>query len=177
MIRVAGSARRKFIFPARMAETFKYYRNLERSFAFLPHIRLVHSRTPGHYRLEYSNLELGLYTVKIYCDVACEVDEGEYAIRIAADPHGMAVKPRSGLYSMSCHGTYHSVTLFDAQGEQTLVDYRIELNAHLPLPFSMRWIPAGLMDGVAQNRFVMHTDEIIDSFVKRSIEAYRMAPG
>jgi len=172
MIQLAGSAQRSFVFPSNLQEAFAFYGDIRQSFRFLIHISVIHSHASGQYRLLYSSLESGLYRVKIFCDVLATIDENKYCIRISPFKGNGPVKSEAGLYSMTGQGYYNSMILFSECGDRTRIEYNIEMKASLPVPFTLRWIPNALMDGIAQHHLNLHTHEIIDTFIEKSIQAY-----
>jgi hypothetical protein len=174
MIQISGSTQRLFLFPASMQEAFAFYSDIPRSIDFLPHISVVRSFAPGQYRLLYSSLESGLYRVKIYCDVCAILDEEKRFIRIQPSDGKPPVKSESGVYSMTSQGFYDSEVAFSEAGDQTRIEYSIRMGASLPVPLSLRLIPQALLNGSAQRKLSLHTDEIIDRFVERSIRLYTL---
>jgi hypothetical protein len=176
MIQIGGSAQRSFVFPANLRDAFACYRDIGGSFRFLPYISLVHRYAAGQYRLLYSSLESGLYRVKIFCDVLAAVEEDRYLIRISPFEGDSPVRAQAGLYSMTGQGFYNSEIHFTKCGDQTRIEYSIEMKASLPVPFTLRWIPDGLMEGIAQHHFYLHMDEVIDRFIEGSVQAYGTDP-
>ena len=172
MIQIAGSAQRSYVFPAKLRDALAYYGDIGRSFRFLTYISVVHSYAAGQYRLLYNNLESGLYRVKIFCDVLAVVEEDRYLIRISPSERDPPVRAQAGLYSMTGQGFYSSEIHFSKCGEQTRIEYSIEMKASLPVPLTLRWIPDGLMNSIAQYRFYLHTDQVIDRFIEQSVLAY-----
>lgn len=172
MIQLAGSAKRSFVFPSNLDEAFALYGDIRQSFRYLIRISVIHSYAAGQYRLLYSSLESGLYRVKIFCDVLATIDENKYCIRISPIKGNEPVKSEAGLYSMTGQGFYNSIILFSECGDRTRIEYNIEMKASLPAPITLRWMPNALMNSIAQNRLYLHTDEIMDSFIEKSIQAY-----
>ncbi len=174
MIKISGSTKRLFLFPASLQKTFAYYSDIPRSIDFLPHISLVRSFAPGQYRLLYSFLESGLYRVKIYCDVLTILDKNKRFIRIQPSEENPPVKSGYGLYSMTSQGHYDSETTFSESGDQTRIEYRISMDARLPVPLTLRLVPNALLNGSAQKKLSLHTGEIIDRFIERSIREFTL---
>ncbi len=172
MIQISGSTQRAFLFPAGLQEAFDYYSDIPRSIDFLPHISLERRFAPGQYRLLYSFLESGLYRVKIYCDVLAALDRQQGLIHIQPLEEHLPVKRESGLYSMTCQGTFDSQITFSEAGDQTRIEYSIRMEASLPVPLTLRLVPNPLLNGSAQRKLSLHTGEIVDAFIERSIQAY-----
>lgn len=173
MIEIAGSTQRSFVFPARREDAFSFYQDIEHTFRFLPHISIARSYADGQYRLLYSAVETGMYRVEIFCDVLATADEGHHLIDISPLPGHAPEKSKAGFHSMTGQGYYTSKCRFRERGEQTTIEFSIELSARLPVPITLRWIPHDLLDGIAQNRLQLHMDEIIASFVEQSTRSFR----
>jgi len=174
MIQISGSTKRLFLFPASLQKAFAYYSDIPRSIDFLPHISLVHSFAPGQYRLLYTFLESSLYRVKIYCDVVTVLGKNNRYIRIQPLKENPPVNSESGLYSMTSQGYYASEITFSELGDQTSIEYSISMDARLPVPLSLRIVPNALLNASAQRKLSLHTDEIIDRFIKQSIWAFTL---
>jgi hypothetical protein len=172
MIQISGSKQRLFTFPASLQAAFAYYSDIPRSISFLPHISLVRTFEPSQYRLLYSSIESGLYRVKVYCDVCAILDKEKRFIHIQPSDENPPVKSESGVYSMTSQGYFDSEVTFSASGNQTRVEYSIRMAASLPVPLSLRLIPNALLNGSAQKKLSLHTDEIIDRFIERSTGAF-----
>ena len=181
MIQLTGSAQRSYLFPADLPAAFAYHCDLARSMRFLPHISIVERYAPNQLRLLYSATESGLYRVRIYCDVLITVDQPNYCLRIGPLTGHAPVKNEVGLNAMTCQGHYDSESAFSAAGQQTTIDYRLNLRADVPLPITLRLIPTPLISGAAHNILRMRTAEIMSSFIDQSRQAYarevgRLAP-
>jgi len=174
MIQISGSTKRLFLFPASVQKSFEYFRDIPRSIDFLPHISLVRSFAPGQYRMLYSFLESGLYRVKIYCDVYAILNQNKGFIRIQPLDENPPVKSESGLYFMTGQGHYDSEITFSESGDKTRIEYSIRIDARLPVPLTLRLIPNSLLNGSAQRKLSLHTDEIIDQFIERSVRAFTL---
>lgn len=172
MIQISGSAQRSFVFPANLKKAFSYFAVINRTISFLPHISIVKEFTAGRYRLLYRYLESGLYPVMIYCDVLAAVDREKHTIRFSPFTGYAPLKSKAGLYSMACQGYYNSETIFTVFGEQTRVEYSIQVDASLPVAFTLRFIPSAIINNIAQNKLRRHIEEITNSFIDRSTLAY-----
>ncbi len=69
MLRIAGSSRHTFSFPADLPTAFAYYSDVGRILTYLPHIFLVQAYAYDQFRMLYSTLELGVYHIRIFCDL------------------------------------------------------------------------------------------------------------
>jgi hypothetical protein len=74
MIKVYGSARRTFNFPADLPTAYAYCSDVERILTYLPHIFLVQAYAVDQFRMLYSTLELGVYHIRIFCDLRTTLD-------------------------------------------------------------------------------------------------------
>jgi hypothetical protein len=172
VIQISGSTKRVFLFPANLQKAFVFYSDIPRSIDYLPHISLVRSFAPDQYRLLYSSLESGLYRVKIYCDVLTLLDNQKRFIRIQPLEVNPPVKSETGLNSMTSQGHYDSGITFSESGDQTRIEYSIRMDARLPVPLTLRLVPNALLNGSAQRKLSLHTDEIMDRFIEWSISAF-----
>jgi len=172
MIRIAGAARRSFLFPAPLDAAFRFNSQLDAMLGLLPHIELVAAKGPRR-RLCYHATEAGLYHVRIYCTVLTEIDPREHRIRIR--PTDDPAPDHAGFRSMSGHGRYESTVSFDGHEDATRVVYALKLSATLPTPGSLRLLPEAVVNAHAAHRFRVRLDEILDGFVERSIAAYQAA--
>jgi hypothetical protein len=175
MIQLAGSAQRSYLFPADLPAAFAYHCDLARSMRFLPHITVAKRYASDQFRLLYSAIH-GLYRVKIFCDVLITADQPNYRLRIDPLTGHVPVKNEVGLNAMTCQGHYDSETAFSAAGQQTMIEYRLNLRASLPKPVTLRLIPHALMDGAAHNILHLRTAEIMSSFIDQSLRAYSRQP-
>ena len=176
MIQLAGSANRSYLFPADLPTAFAYHCDLARSMRFLPHISIEKRYAPDQFRLLYSAIE-GLYRVKIFCDVLITIDQPNYRLQIGPLTGHAPVKNEVGLNAMTCQGHYDSESTFSAAGQQTRIESHLNLRANVPMPVTLRLIPAALIDGAAHNILHLRTAEIMNSFIDQSLRAYSREPG
>ena len=78
---------------------------------------------------------------------------------------------------MTCQGHYDSESAFSAAGQQTQIEYRLNLRANVPMPVTLRLIPSALISGAAHNILHLRTAEIMSSFIDQSRRAYSRGPG
>ncbi len=62
---------------------------------------------------------------------------------------------------MTCQGHYDSESAFSAAGQQTQIEYRLNLRANVPMPVTLRLIPSALISGAAHNILHLRTAEIM----------------
>ena len=171
MIKVRGSVRRSFIFPANLPLAYAYYGDVARVLNYLPHICLVRAYGPDRFRLSYSTTELGAYQIHILADVQTTLEEG-WRIRV----HPLAgIEPapaRAGLNSTTALGYFQSESVFHEDGDQTRIEYSLKLQAQLPTPLGLRFMPGRVVDSIARSITGMRIREISEGFIERSLSAF-----
>jgi hypothetical protein len=55
------------------------------------------------------------------------------------------------------------------------VEYRFHLNAELPVPVGIRFMPEPVLNGIASSITQWRIDEIVDGFIQRSLDSYRLS--
>lgn len=169
MIEIAGGVQRAFTFPADLAATRAYFSDFRRVAGLLPHIRLVRAHGADEFRVLYRTLELGLYDVRIYCDLRAQFDPRHSVLRVTAASGYPPVKARVTLTSLTAHGRYQSTSTFLAAGGETQVIYRLTLNARLPKPLGLQLISDRALERIAHSIVMRRIHEIADGFVERSL--------
>ena len=177
MIHLTGSTQRSFIFPADQATALAYYSDINRICPFLSHISVVRSYDPGQYRLLYSAVEMGFYKIRIFCDIRMTLDMRGHRLLINPLEGIPPVRTITSLYSIDCQGFYSSESIFGAAGDQTRVDYSINLQARFPAPIAIRIMPEHLLTNMAQNIMQWRIDEIVEGFIDRSTRTFCSQPG
>ena len=155
-LQINGEVRRSFVFPADIATAFAFYSDAERI-----------------YRMLYQSVELGIYRVQIYCDLEPVLDGQNYSLCFVSFQGEQPVSPQASLQSVTTQGAFSSESVFRDEGAQTRIDYRLHLQAALPVPPSARmFIPAAVLDLIAQSIMYRRIDEIADGFILKSIQSY-----
>jgi len=173
MIKIAGSARRTFIFPADLPTAYAYYGDVSRVLTYLPHISLVRAYAYDRFRMLYSTIELGLYHVRIFCDLQTTLSgENRQVIRIGPLENVPPVRSEAGFHSMTAQGCYSSISTFFEAGDKTRIDYSMSLQATLPTPLGLRFMPGTVLDSIAKSITGSRIHEIASGFVERSIDAF-----
>ena len=172
MINISGSVKRSYIFPASPEIAFEFYADLERTFRFIPHITLKEKGEQGHYRMLYDTVELGVYRVKIYCDLETNLDRDQMALYIQPTENVRIVKNKIGMYSLTAQGEYSSKSLFLPHQDQTEIEYQFRLHAELPLPFGARFMPKKLLNDISESITTLRMQEIADGFIQTSLRAF-----
>lgn len=173
MISLQGAVHRSFTFPAPLPAACAYFGDFRGVITHLPHIRLVRAYAPDRFRVLYRAVELGVYDVRIYCDLAVAFDQARNVLRVTTADGLTPVKPRATLTSLTAQGAYQSTSRFQAAGDATQVDYRLELRARLPKPFGLGLISDRTVERIAHSIVMRRIEEIADGFIDRSIAAYR----
>jgi hypothetical protein len=173
MIKIVGSARRTFIFPADLPTAYAYYSDVSRVLTYLPYISLVRAYAYDRFRMLYSTTELGIYHVRIFCDLRTTLNGGGgHVIRISPLNGVAPVKSEAGINSITAPGYYSSVSVFHDAGDKTRIDYSITLQAKLPTPLGLRFMPGTVVDGIATSITESRIHEIASGFIERSIDAF-----
>jgi len=172
MIPMAGSAERSFVFPADLPAAFAFLGDVKRSFAFLPYISIADCYSDSQYRLHYRALEAGFYWVDIFCDVQVTREEDPCSLTIRTLPGKSPVDSVARWNAMICQGTYESQSLFHRDGQNTRVDFSIQLAASLPVPVTLRLVPPALVSKSTHNIHQQRIEEVSRGFIERSIRAY-----
>lgn len=175
MIKIVGSTRRSFIFPAELPAAFAYYSDLGRILTYLPHISLMRAFAYDQFRVLYNTLELGAYHIRIFCDMHAVLGkEGEWVLRIQPwDGGHPPVRPEAGLSSSTARGYFNSESVFRQVGPgQTEIDYSLQLRSKLPTPLGLRLVPGRVVNHIAESIMTMRIHEIAEGFIERSIEAF-----
>jgi len=173
MIKIAGFARRTFIFPADLPTAYAYYSDVSRVLTYLPHISLVRAYAYDQFRMLYSTIELGIYHVRIFCDLRTTLNnEAGRLIRISPLEGALPVKSEVSFNSLTAPGNYSSLSVFYENGTKTRVDYSMTLQASLPTPLGLRLMPDKVVNGIAKNITESRIHEIVNGFIERSIDAF-----
>jgi hypothetical protein len=172
MIKVAGVTDRSFTFPAELPTAFAYYADLGRVLTYLPHIFLVQVYRYDRFRLLYSTTELGIYHIRIYCDLQARLDEAERTLYVQPLSIDRSVKATAGAVSTTTQGVFYSRSVFRPANGETLIEYQLRLRADLPTPLGLRLMPGYVVDRIAQNIAERRICEIADGFIQRSIAAF-----
>lgn len=172
MIDVAGVAHRSYLFPADRATALAYYGDFRNVVSNLTLISLVKSYGNDCYRLVYRSTELGVYRVRIYCDVQVTRDTAGFVLHVDPWRGPPPVEPQAGVSMAQAQGMYRSESVFHAEGNGTRIEYRLSLQAALPVPLGLRLVPAALRDSTAHAVTAHRIHEIVDRFIVQSIGAF-----
>ncbi len=150
---------------------YAYYSDVGRLLNYLPHICLVRAYGPDRFRLLYSSTELGTYHVRIYADVQATVGE-EWMLRVLPLDGISAVTAKAGFSTSTAQGRFTSRSIFQERGGKTWIEYQLKLEAKLPTPFGLRFVPGGVINRVAKSITRMRIRETAEGFIERSIDAF-----
>ena len=174
-IEIDGSARRSFVFPAVLERAFAYYSDLDTIFTCLPHISVVEKYSETGFRLQYSTLELGIYNIRIVCDLEAALDLQTHLLRISPLIGTNQIESTFGLRSIQAQGFYSSESRFIPFGEYTRIDYTLRIKASLPTPLAVLYMPPSIRNSIASSITTWRIGEIAEGFVERSIRKYHQA--
>jgi hypothetical protein len=173
VILINGTSRQTFLFPADVAAASTFYGDFSRILRYLPHIQLVKAYHPDQFRVMYHTLELNVYRVRICCDLQVHYNETTQTLHVTPIFDKPPIRSEATVNSLTAQGYFTSQSVFRAQGEQTTVDYGINLEARLPKPFGLMLMPDRVTQQIAQNITEWRIHEIAGGFIKRSILEYR----
>lgn len=172
MIKITGSIARAFIFPAPIDTTIEYYGNLARVTQFMPHINLVEEYKHNEVRILYKTVELGTYTIRIFCDLTANIAPEENRFEILPKVDVPAVESQAHINSATTQGIFTLKASVFELGEQSRVEYEIQLKAELPRPLGMKLMPKMMVNRIAKNIASSRIREIADGFIKASVDAF-----
>lgn len=174
MIKIASTVKLSYMFPADWETAFTYYSSIPRLVEHLQYIDLVPIETlaDDEFRLCYHTVELGRYHIHVYCDIRVELDKENHTIRLLPVNNFPSVETNVTINSTSTRGYYSSEGVFTAAGDETRIDYVLQMKANPPRPKGMRLIPGKLVDTVAHNITTNRMKEIAEGFITSSVQAF-----
>ncbi|MCA9963373.1 MAG: DUF1997 domain-containing protein [Anaerolineales bacterium] len=172
MIEISGTIQRAFLFPAAADMALAYYGNMARILPLLPHISVVQEYSSTQFRTHYQTVELGAYTVNVFCDLESEVDHGEMVIHVRPGQFAEPTAASTTLTSSTAYGLFSMLARFFPLEGQTRIEYRLGLQARLPRPAGLRLMPKRVLNGVGQGITNGRLREIADGFITRSLEDF-----
>jgi hypothetical protein len=173
MIPITGSTHRSFIFPADRLTAFDFYSDWRRTLGYLTHISFRPQSNNQHYQMLYSTTELGIYQIQVFCNIVTRLDRSSWTLHIQPQEEITTAVRKAGLHSMKANGYYSSQSKFHEHGEQTKIEYHLNLHADLPIPYAIRFMPTPILQNIAHNITQRRIEEIVEKFIQRSIEAYQ----
>ena len=173
MITLNGTVHRQFYFPADPLTTMVYFSDLDRATFHLPHITRVETYTDNRVRIRYQTVEIGAYTINIYCDLELTVDVTNKVIRVDPLAGCMPVEGDATLNATTGYGFYTSTArLTPAEDDGTNIDYRFQFQSKLERPRGLRMMPRRIVDRIAQSISLGRVSEIADGFMESATEAF-----
>ena len=173
MITLNGIVHRQFFFPADPLTTLIYFSDLSRIAFYLPHINVVESYTDNRVRIRYQTVELGAYTINIYCDLDLTVDVAGYVIQIDPLAGCPEVEGDATLNATTGYGFYTSTArLTPVEDDGTNIDYHFHFESKLQRPRGLRMMPRRIVDRIAQSISLGRVQEIAEGFMESAIEAF-----
>ncbi len=173
MIKITGTTQQTFSFPADIAAASDFYRDFSSILRYLPHIRLIKAYGPDQFRVMYHTMELGVYRVRLYCDLQVRYDEAAQTLHVTPLLNKPPVKSEATVHSLTAQGYFISQSIFRPRDDHSLVDYRLSLEARLPKPFGLMLMPDRVIEQIASNITDWRIHEIAGGFIKRSVQEYR----
>ncbi len=173
MIKIAGRTSDSFIFPADQTTAYRYLSNVPRLFELMPYIALETVSSPTEIRARYSSTELKSYQFNVYCDVQVEFDPDEIFLKILPTDRLPAIPPEARLNSTSGRGYFGGeVTFFETEIDETLIEYKLHMEAQLPRPIGLRIMPNRVIERIAHSVTNGRMQEISQAFAQNVVASY-----
>ena len=172
MITLDGTIQRKFFFRAEPLTTMIYFSDLSRVVYYLPHISVVEPYTGNKVRIRYQTVELGAYTINIFCDLELKVDTDRYIIQIDPLPGCEPVEVEATLNATTGYGYYTSTARLSPEEGGTAIDYLFKFQSRLQRPRGLRMMPKRIVDRIAQSISLGRVEEIAEGFMQGATEAF-----
>lgn len=176
MIKLVGQVQRSFEFPADLETAFEYFSDVPRLIGYLPYITLEHVHQNGDIRVKFSSTELASYQFNVICDFRTIIDQATYVLEIQPMDNLPAIQPEQTMSSTLARGYFGCVARFTAAGEQTTIDYIIEIDGKVPRPHGLRFMPGGVINRIAKSIANGRLKEIADGFVNNTTDAFLQQP-
>jgi hypothetical protein len=172
MITLNGTIQRRFYFPADPLTTLIYFSDLSRVTYLLPHITVVETYSSDKVRIRYQTVELGAYTINIYCDLDSMIDLDKLEIVIGPLAGCSQVAQESTLNATTGYGYYSSTARLFSDDDGTAIDYHFQFKSELLRPRGLRMMPKRVVDRIAQSISLGRVEEIAEGFMENALEAY-----
>jgi hypothetical protein len=173
MIRLAGTAKRSFLFPSKLKEAMHFYADMGGLFQYLPHITLVKSFSKSQFRVLYSSTELSIYNIQLYCDLEVRMDQQNALIEVGTLYGKKSIKPKAGMHSSRGVAEFVSTSEFKPEGDQTRIYYHLTLSGGLPTPKAFSLVPGAITNHIAESIANRRIFEIADGFIAGSLADFR----
>ena len=172
MITLNGTIQRRFYFPADPLTTLIYFSDLSRVTYLLPHITVVKAYSSDKVRIRYQTVELGAYTINIFCDLDSIVDLDKMEIVIGPLTGCEQVAQEATLNATTGYGYYDSTAKLFPEDNGTAIDYYFQFKSELLRPRGLRMMPKRVVDRIAQSISLGRVEEIAEGFMENAQEAY-----
>ena len=172
MITLNGTIQRRFFFPADPLITLIYFSNLSRVTYLLPHINIVKTYSSDRVRICYQTVELGAYTINIYCDLESSVDVEKQSIVIGSSAGYEEVASEATLNTTTGYGHYTSSALLIPEDGGTGIDYFFRFQSTLQRPRGLRMMPRRVVDRMAHSISLGRVEEIAEGFMENALRAF-----
>lgn len=172
MISLDGSIQRRFFFPADPKTTLAFFSDLNRIIYYLPHITVVDEYSDSQLRIRYQTVELGAYTINIFCDLACKVDPEKLEILVHPLEGKKAVESDSTLNATTAQGSYRSLARLSSENGGTGILFDLQFGAKLPRPRGLRMMPKRVVDRIALSISEGRLEEMAEGFMANALEAF-----
>ena len=172
MITLNGAVKRRFFFPADPTTTLIYFSDLSRVTYFLPYINIVETYSSDRVRIRYQTVELGAYTINIYCDLDFAVDLEKRTIVVGPLSGREEVAPEATLNATTGYGYYASSALLFPEDGGTGIDYHLQFQSKLQRPRGLRMMPRRVVDRIAHSISLGRVEEIAEGFMENALNAF-----
>lgn len=172
MITLDGSIKRTFYFPAEPDVALEYLGNLNRIVPFLPHIQVVEAYSESELRVLYQSVELGAYTINIFCDICSQCDFQRNALVIRPLDEADPIAPAVTLNTATGYGFYTSQSHFRPVRGGTEIDYSLSFQARIPRPRGLRMMPGSIVNRIAKSISDGRVLEMADGFMQNAAAAF-----
>lgn len=172
MITLNGTIQRRFYFPADPVTTLIYFSDLSRVTYLLPHINVVETYSSDKVRIRYQTVELGAYTINIFCDLEGIIDFDKQEIVIGPLAGCKEIESEATLNATTGYGYYASSARLFAEDDGTGIDYHFQFQSKLPRPRGLRMMPKRVVDRIAQSISDGRVEEIAEGFMENALDAF-----
>lgn len=176
MIRLAGTAKRSFLFPSDIHTAMKFYADMGGLFKYLPHITLIETYSKTQFRVLYNSTELSIYHIQLYCDLLVTHDQKNAIIEVGMLSGKKPIKPKAGMHSSRGMAHFKSTSQFKSEGDRTRIYYHLNLQGTLPKPRAFSLVPDSITDHIAESIAKKRIFEIADGFITGSLVDFGKNP-
>jgi hypothetical protein len=142
-------------------------------FKFLPHITLIEAYSKTQFRVLFSSTELGIYRIKLYCDLEVKLDTENATIEVGELNGIKPIKTKAGMHSIRAMANYKSISYFKPEGDIVRIYYHLYLDGQLPKPLAFSLVPDNITDYIAEGIAKKRIYEIADGFITSSLIEYK----